>query len=72
MMRAVMDRWEGDFAVCEGEAGEMMEIPRSRMPSDAEPGVTLLIGADGISVDWDDTRARRERIAAKRRRLWKR
>ena len=71
-MKVIMDRWEGDLAVCRGEAGEMLDIPRSRMPSDAEPGVTLTVSEDSVSVDWADTHARRKRIAEKRRRLWRR
>ena len=52
----ILDRFEGDFAVIETESG-MISIPKAELPADAAEGSILR-----ISVDHDETAARRMRI----------
>ena len=52
----VIDRFEGDYAVVETNSG-VVNIPRSELPKGAKEGDTLR-----ISVDADDTEARKKRI----------
>ena len=37
-MRVIIDRFEGDFAVCEKENGEMLDSEKSKVPSKAKEG----------------------------------
>lgn len=71
MRRVVIDRFEEGIAVCEGETEQAVEIPRERLPEGAAPGMTLLLDGDTVSIDWEDTQARRRRIAEKMKKLWK-
>ena len=52
----IIDRFEGDYAVVETGKG-MVNIPRSELPKGAKEGDTLR-----ISIDADDTEARKNRI----------
>ncbi len=72
MHRVVIDRFEEGIAVCEGESGQAVEISRERLPEEATPGMTLLLDGDTVSIDWEDTQARRRRIGEKMKKLWKR
>ncbi len=54
-----IDRFEGDFAVCENEEGEMVNIQRTRLPKSAREGDILVAGARGrYKVDKEATKAR--------------
>lgn len=59
----VIDRFEGDFAVCEMD-GQMVSVPRSCVPPQAGEGSALKL------VQVDNT-AGRQRIAEKQNRLFK-
>ncbi len=59
----VIDRFEGNFAVCEMD-GQMVNIPRSCVPPQAGEGSVLKL------VQVDNT-ADRQRIAEKQNRLFK-
>ena len=61
----VIDRFEGDFAVVETEKG-MINIPRSELPKGAREGDTLR-----LTIDEDDTDARKKRIDDKMNKLFK-
>jgi len=41
-MRLIVDRFEGDFAVCENENKEMINVCRSELPADVKEGDVLL------------------------------
>ncbi len=40
-MRYIIDRFEGNFAVCENEKQEMVNIPASKLPSGVKEGDVL-------------------------------
>ena len=57
MRKLIIDRFEGDFAVCETEALEFIDIPKAALPSGAKEGDVLT-----ISLDKEETESRKEKI----------
>lgn len=60
-MKLIIDRLEGDFAVCESETG-VVNIKRSDIPNDAAEGDTLVLSNGRYSIDREDTEKRRKEI----------
>lgn len=61
----VIDRFEGEYAVCEGEDGKMKDFAKVWLPSYAKEGDVLQEHDDGsFTVDLRETKARRERTRA--------
>lgn len=59
----VIDRFEGDFAVCEQDGG-MVDIPKSKISPDAREG-DVIVMKDGIYVpDSAETDKRKKRAEA--------
>ena len=63
-MRVIIDRFEGDFAVCEKEDRTMLNVKREKLPPDAKEGDALIIDGDIISIDIAET-AKRKNIVRK-------
>ena len=61
----IIDRFEGDFAEVETDKG-MINIPRTELPAGAKEGDTLR-----LTIDADDTEARKQRIEEKMNKLFK-
>ena len=57
MRKFIIDRFEGDFAVCETEELEFIDIPKAALPCDAKEGDVIT-----ISVDKSETDKRKEKI----------
>lgn len=68
-MRYVIDRFEGDFAVCETPEGTMVNVARALLPADAKEGRAVL--SDGERWVCDPDTSASERIRSKMDRLWK-
>lgn len=66
----VIDRFGEDFAVLEID-GEMTEIPRSEIPSDAREGDILVLDNGVYSVDEKATSERRNSVRERLYRLMK-
>ncbi|MCI8360259.1 MAG: DUF3006 domain-containing protein [Clostridiales bacterium] len=66
----IIDRLEGDIAVCEDEERRMVEIPRRLLPADAEPGSVLTPDGEGYRLDAAAEAQRRERIRRLQDSLW--
>ena len=64
MKQLSIDRFEGKFAICEDSEEKYYAIETSELPEGAKEGDVLRITDEG------ETRARRERIAAKQRRAF--
>ncbi len=64
----IIDRFEGEFAIVETDDGTL-EIPRAELPQTAAEGDVLQNTENGWQVDADSTQARREKLAARRRRM---
>jgi len=59
----IIDRFEGDLAVCEREDCSMVAIEKSRLPKGVRPGNILKIENDGtIRLDAEEELRRREMI----------
>lgn len=69
-MSYIIDRFEGDNAVCEKEDRTTFLVPRSELPPLAMEG-DVLVYEDGVyRTDSDATQERRRRIEEKRKRLF--
>ncbi len=69
-MRVTIDRFEGEFAVCEREDRTMINIPRSRLPRRAREGDILIIEGDSIKLDSAGTTRKKEAIEKLMKDLW--
>ena len=57
MRKLIIDRFEGDYAVCETENLEFVNIPKSALPCAAKEGDVI-----SISIDQSETEERKEKI----------
>ena len=55
-MKIIIDKFEGDFAVCEIEKGRFVNVPKCLF-EDAKEGDVI-----SITVDKDETEKRKEKI----------
>lgn len=69
-MRLTIDRFEGDFAVCEKEDRTMIDIKRDKLPKEVKEGDILLVEGDNITIDIEATLDRKERIEKLMDDLW--
>jgi len=69
-MHVIIDRFEGNFAVCEKDDRKMINIDRLRLPPEAEEGDVLVINGNAITIDLDETIKRKEEIADLTKNLW--
>lgn len=69
-MRVIIDRFEGNYAVCEKEDRTMIDIDKSRIPSDAKEGDALNIDGNKITIDIEATEKRRKEIEELTKDLW--
>ena len=67
----IIDRFEGDTAVCETAEGQMVEILRSLLPPEAREGSVLLPEGKGYRLDLAEEERRRAGIKNLQNRLWK-
>lgn len=69
-MRLSLDRFEGDYAICEDDAQKVHEIHKSKLPTNAKLGDILRISSEGkLIVDNAETARRKTRIKALQDRL---
>ncbi len=61
-MKVIVDRFEGEYAVCEKENLDMINIEIKKIPKGVEEGDVLIIEEDSIRIDKDETKNRRNRI----------
>ena len=67
-----LDRFEGDFAVCENRnTKEMIDIPINKMPKDAKEGVILKTENDKYIIDYQATRTAKDETKELMDKLWK-
>lgn len=70
-MKVIIDRFEGNYAVCEKEDGNMINIERNKILEEAQEGDVLLITEDEIIIDHAETKTRKKEIEALTKDLWK-
>ena len=69
-MQCIIDRIEGDVAVCEREDGSHIEIPRLCLPDGAREGSVLAWTGDAWVLDLQAESERRKRLFAKQEGLF--
>lgn len=69
-MKYVIDRFEGDFAVCEDEEGKMVNMDRKTLPIEAKEGDVIIFDCNVVSIDKEETTKRRKRINELAESLW--
>lgn len=61
-----VERYEGQYTVCEDSERHHFAIETTEMPKEAVPGTVIKIDDGGIiTVDEEETKKKRERIASK-------
>lgn len=63
MQRYIIDRFEGEYAVCEDEARQMHLLPRAQLPAGTREGDGIAIDEAGAILP-DPERARQNQQAA--------
>lgn len=69
-MKFVIDRFEGEYAICEKESGELLKMERSKFPSEASEGDVITIDKNIITIDRNETQKRKEKIEKLMDELW--
>jgi len=70
-LKVIIDRFEGDYAVCEKEDRTMIDIEKSKIPPEAKEG-DVLQGVDDIFlIDEAETIKRKKKIEELAKDLWK-
>ncbi|MBW9153044.1 DUF3006 domain-containing protein [Clostridium estertheticum] len=69
-MDVIIDRFEGNYAVCEKEDRTMIDIKKSGIPSIAKEGDVLCIDNDVIIIDIEKTKKRLNEIEKLTKGLW--
>ena len=70
-MKVTIDRFEGEFAVCEQEDRTMINIRKDNIPQEAKEGDILIIEGESISINTARTAERKKRINRLMDGLWK-
>lgn len=68
--RLIVDRIEGNYAVCESENQEMLDIPLEDIPFIPNEGDVLLVDASGIKLDIESMNVRRSKMDKLLDELW--
>ena len=70
-MKVTIDRFEGEFAVCEKPDRTMINIKKAKLPANAKEGDSLIIEGDKITIDAEETIKRKKHIEKLMNDLWK-
>ena len=69
-MKIIIDRFEGEIAICETEEKEMININRANLPDGAAEGDIILFENDTIVIDNNAKEERRRQIEKLMDDLW--
>lgn len=69
-MEVIIDRFEGNFAVCEKNNREMIDIHKEKLPPNVKEGDVLTILGDNITINPEKRKAREKRIQNLMNDLW--
>jgi len=61
-MKIIIDRFEGNYAVCETEEKKFIDIPKFDIPEGAKEGDILTKTDNGYSIEKAETKEKREEI----------
>lgn len=71
MKKIIIDRFEGNYAVCEDEYRNIIEIDKKEIPQNAKDGDVLTVNHGVIEIDEEETVARRKLIKELQKNLFK-
>lgn len=69
-MKIIIDRFEGNFAVCETEEKKFIDIPKADIPEGAKEGDILSKTDKGYNIEKVETEAQREKIKTRMNNLF--
>ncbi|MCM0648603.1 DUF3006 domain-containing protein [Clostridium swellfunianum] len=69
-MKVIIDRFEGEYAVCEKEDRTMIDILKSKLPANAKEGDVLSIDDQSITINVEETQKRKKLIEDLTKDLW--
>ena len=69
-MRLIIDRFEGNFAVCEKEDGGMLDVNKNKVPTTAKDGDVLEFVNGKYFINQEETEILRKRIEEKVNKLF--
>lgn len=70
-MKVTIDRFEGDFVVCEKDDRRIVNIRKEKIPDKAKEGDVLIIEGNNIKIDTVGTAKRKKAIDRLMTDLWK-
>ncbi|HXY74662.1 MAG TPA: DUF3006 domain-containing protein [Dehalococcoidales bacterium] len=70
-IKVVIDRFDGEYAVCEKEDRSMLNIPRSHLPVGVKESDVLVIEGDKIQIEVKETECKKAKTAKITKDLWK-
>lgn len=70
MRLVIIDSFEEDYAVCQTDEGEILEIEKAKIPTDAKEGDVLVLEGDEISINKEETIRLRQQIKKLMEDLW--
>lgn len=66
----IIDRFEGEFAVCERKDEQMIQIAKKELPEQAKEGDILICKDGKYTIDYQKTRDRKKEIEDLTKDLW--
>jgi hypothetical protein len=69
-MKVIVDRIEGEYAVCELENRQMTNIPLIEIPFSVKEGDVLSIDGNYYKIDVEETQSRKKKIEDMVNELW--
>ena len=69
-MRYIVDRFEGNIAVCEDENKNFINIPKYKLPLETKEGDCLVEKYGFFKIDVEETVSRKDRIKKKMENLF--
>lgn len=69
-MKLIIDRFEGDFAVCEKEDKTMINIDKANLPQQAKEGDVIVFKNGKYSINVAETNRRKKKIKELMDDLW--
>lgn len=69
-IKVTVDRFEGDFAICENDDRIMIQIEKSKLPECVHEGDIIVVEDEGINLDSVATKERKSRIEGLMKNLW--
>ena len=70
-MKVVVDRFEGNYAVCEKKDRTMINVDKKKLPKGAKEGDVLIIDGEIIRIDRSESARRKEDVEKLMDELWK-